>query len=41
MKKYTELEIEVILLSVQDVLTGSSDNNFTDDPYKPGNDWWN
>ena len=38
--KYLELEIEVILLSMQDVITASSDQNATDDPYDPGNNWW-
>ena len=41
MKKYWELEIEVIVLSTQDVLTGSSDQDFTSDPFDPNNPWGN
>lgn len=41
MKKYLELEIEVILLSMQDVLTESSDQDYSDDPFNPNNPWWN
>lgn len=42
-RKYYELEIDVFALSVQDVLTASSDQNVTDDPYNPDGDdgeWW-
>lgn len=42
-KKYNELEIEVLLLTAQDVFLGASDeSDVTDDPYVPGGDnWWN
>ncbi len=43
MKKYLELEIDVIKLLQNDVLTESSENDVVDDPYNnsgSGNNWW-
>lgn len=43
MKKYLELEIDVIKLLQNDVLTESSESNVVDDPYGnsgSGNNWW-
>ena len=39
-RKYYELEIDVFALSVEDVLTASSDINVEDDPYDPDDNWW-
>lgn len=42
MKKYLELEIDVIKLLQNDVLTASSENDVVDDPYNnsSSNNWW-
>ncbi len=42
-KKYYEVEVEVLLLTAQDVFLGeSSEIDVDSDPYKPGeNEWWN
>ena len=39
-KEYFELEIDVMILSQQDVLTMSDENNKTSDPYGESG-WWN
>lgn len=40
MKKYLELEIDVIKLFYEDILTESSENDVVDDPYNNSNNWW-
>ena len=40
MKKYVELEMEILLLAQQDILNASDDFNVEDDPYTPGGEWW-
>ena len=42
MKKYLDLEMDIIHLSQEDIVTASipnEDTNVMDDPYK-GNGWW-
>ena len=39
-KNYLDLEIDVILFLQNDVLTESSDADYTSDPYKPGSNEW-
>ena len=37
-KKYVSLEMEIITLLAGDILTFSTENDFTDDPYT--SEWW-
>ena len=39
-REYLELEIDVLLLLQEDIITASDENDVVDDPYGPGNDWW-
>ena len=41
MKKYLELEIDIIALTQNDIITESSENDKTSDPYDSENGWWN
>lgn len=41
-KNYIELEINILQLFNEDILTDSSENDRTSDPYGKGdNEWWN
>ncbi len=42
MKKYLELEMDVIALLQTDIITNSpvGEGDKTDDPYDSGNNWW-
>jgi hypothetical protein len=39
-KNYIELEINILQLFQEDILTESSENDVVDDPYNNGNNWW-
>jgi hypothetical protein len=39
-KNYIELEINILQLFHEDILTESSENDVIDDPYNNGNNWW-
>ncbi len=39
-KEYLELELKLVMLFQEDVLTTSDENDVTDDPYVPGDEWW-
>jgi len=39
-KKYIELEINILQLFYEDIITESSEDNVVDDPYDSGNNWW-
>ena len=43
MKKYLELEIDILLFSNEDIVTASipGENNKEEDPYTGSNNWWN
>lgn len=43
MKKYLEMEIEILLFERQDIVTASipGENDKGEDPYHGSNDWWN
>lgn len=39
-RKYFGVEIEIIELYKEDVLTDSSENDVVDDPYNGSQNWW-
>ena len=40
MKKYFELEMEIVFFVEKDVITFSDEANKDPDPYNPDNNWW-
>jgi len=40
-KNYIELEINILQLLNEDIITDSSENDYTSDPYEKGSEWWN
>lgn len=41
MKKYLDLEMDVIALLQDDIITDSSEFDTTEDPYDSESGWWN
>ena len=40
MKKYLDLELEIVTFLGEDIITSSDEANKDPDPYDPENNWW-